>query len=102
MAPFAERIVETLGYLALAIAVAGKAIRHGYATIQNYLQYFEEVVSKGMGKAITMSETLADHFVHYFQWAERRSYKAHDSDKPVDDFEEQRYVSLCVSCFFQF
>lgn len=40
--PFAEKIVKVLGYLALAISVAGSAIFSGVSTIQTYLDYFEE------------------------------------------------------------
>ena len=36
-------IVDALGYLALAITVAGSTIRKGACRFQNYLPYFEEM-----------------------------------------------------------
>lgn len=71
----AEKIVDALGYLALAIAVAGSAIREGYCRIQNYLQYFENL------------------------WQERGQIKARDQS--TDDFEKKRFVLLYIECYSQ-
>ena len=82
--PFASKIVETLGYLALAIVVAGRAIRNQVSTIQDYLQDFEARRRERWG-----------------------SYKARDSEKPAsedqsedgdEDKEQEQYVSLCTGC----
>jgi len=66
---FATKIVETLGYLALAIAVAGSAIREGYCRFQNYLRYFEDM------------------------WETRRRSQTRDRAMALDDFDERRCVS---------
>lgn len=42
LSPVARAIVEALGYLALAISVAGSAISEGACQIQGYLRYFED------------------------------------------------------------
>ena len=39
----AGKILDTLGYLALAITVAGSAIREGFCRFQDYLTYLEEM-----------------------------------------------------------
>ncbi|KAK5110685.1 hypothetical protein LTR85_000746 [Meristemomyces frigidus] len=65
VAPFATRIVETLGYLALAITVAGSAIREGFCRLQSYLQYFED------------------------GWEERRA-QIQNSETPLDEFDQRR------------
>lgn len=61
----AKQIVEALGYLALAISVAGSTLRRNYCQIHDYLQYFEDM------------------------WEERRA-RAAGAARSLDKFDERR------------
>lgn len=62
----ATTIVKALGYLALAITVAGKQIGAGLCRMQDYLEYFEN------------------------KWIERRRLRARDPTGSLTSFEEQK------------
>ncbi|KAK4899558.1 hypothetical protein LTR27_003291 [Elasticomyces elasticus] len=66
----ATKIVHTLGYLALAIAVAGRAIREGVCTFQNYLKHFEDT------------------------WAHKVRSRDPGHSRQADDFENKREISV--------
>lgn len=66
---WATKIVQTLGYLALAISVAGSAISRGCCKLHEYIQYFEDMWRKRL-----LSKRLAS--------------------KEANNFEQQRWVSI--------
>lgn len=66
---WAAKIVDTLGYLALAISVAGSAISSGCCKIHEYIQYFEDM------------------------WQKRRQSKhRRDSSRDSNNFDQRRFV----------
>ena len=67
---WAAKIVDTLGYLALAISVAGSAISSGCCKLSEYIQYFEDM------------------------WQKRRQSKhRRDSSRDSNNFDQRRLVA---------
>lgn len=68
---WAAKIVDALGYLALAISIAGSAINSGCCKLHEYIQYFEDM------------------------WQERLRLKhRRDAKRDSTDFNQRRFVAL--------
>ena len=62
LGPVPSKIVDTLGYLALAISVAGSAIREGVCRFQDYLKYYEEMSKERFRSLRRTSIKASDDF----------------------------------------